>query len=476
MSKPARHSMSILDATFLRIEKRESPMHVATLQTFQIPEGAHPDFVRDVVKAFRAPGPLTKPFGLRLTTGLVAQLNPSLTPDPEIDLEYHVRHAALPGPGGERELGELVSHLHGVMLDRTRPLWTCHVIEGLDGNRFAVYLKIHHALTDGVGGIRLMTQALATAPDGAWSAPWHYRRPRIIGGRGEVSMPARKGVKPLIETALSVGRGFAALTRRTGTEPVRLPFEAPDSALNGRITGSRRVATQQLSLARVKSVAKQTDTSIDDVFLAICGSALRRHLDDSGLLPERPLLAGVPVSLREPGETGANAVGYTWAGLGTDLADPRDRLDAIHRSMQATKTHLHSMSPAARKVFTLITMTPVIGILLSGLGAHVRAPMNVTISNVPGPREAMFLNGARLEAFYPASIAVQGQGLNITAVTYAGQFNIGFTGCRDTLPHLQRIAVYAGDALDELEAESHFNHPFSRTSVTSQPQIMERSS
>jgi WS/DGAT/MGAT family acyltransferase len=366
----------------------------------------------------------------------------------DADLEYHVRHAALPAPRGERELGELVSHLHGVALDRSRPLWTCHVIEGLAGNRFAIYFKVHHALTDGVGGMRLMTQSLATEPDGAWSAPWHYTAERSLSG-------LRASARHRTETRLAFGRslasGFGGLARRKGAEPVVLPFEAPHSAINEAITGARRVATQQVDLARLRSVGKQADASVNDVFLAICSAALRRHLSDSGLLPERSLVAGVPVSLRQPGDTGANAVGTMWSTLGTDVPDPLARLKAIHESMVASKSHLNSMSPSARKVFTMVTMTPVIAVLMSGLGARIRPPMNVTISNVPGPREAVYLNGARLEAFYPISIPVQGQALNITCVTYDGKFNIGFTGCRDSLPHLQRIAVYAGEALDELE-------------------------
>jgi WS/DGAT/MGAT family acyltransferase len=160
----------------------------------------------------------------------------------------------------------------------------------------------------------------------------------------------------------------------------------------------------------------------------------------------------MPVSLRRPGETTGNAVGYLWANLATDLADPRQRLDAIQASTSAAKAHLNTMPPGARKLFTTLTMTPVIAVRVAGLGARVRPPMNLTISNVPGPREPLYLNGARLEAFYPVSIPSQGQALNITCVTYDGKLNIGFTGCRDSLPHLQRLAVYAGDALAELEA------------------------
>jgi WS/DGAT/MGAT family acyltransferase len=442
--------MSLLDTTFLRIETQESPMHVASLQIFRIPEGACHGFVRDIVTAFRTPGPLAKPFSLKLAGGPLSPANPSLRPASDVDLEYHVRHSALPAPGGERELGELVSHLHGVTLDRSRPLWTCHVIEGLEGNRFAIYVKIHHALTDGVGGMRLLARALAPEPDGAWSAPWHHRPERPASGT--TSTWPGTGLVSVPRTVLGLAGGFTGLIRRRGSEPVRIPFEAPASALNVGITAARRVATQQLDLARVRSIAKRTDTSVNDVLLAVCSTALRRHLKDSGLLPDRSLIAGVPVSLRQSGEAAANAVGFLWADLGTDRAEPYARLTAIHDSMHATKSHLNRMPLAARKAFTLSMMTPVIAVLLGGLGARVRPPMNVTISNVPGPQQALYLNGARLEAFYPVSIVLQGQALNITCVTYDGKLNLGITGCRDSLPHLQRLAVFASDALDELEA------------------------
>jgi WS/DGAT/MGAT family acyltransferase len=441
--------MSLLDATFLRMETRQTPMHVASLQTFQIPGGAAPGFVRDIVTAFRAEGPLTGPFGYRLAKGPLSRLNPSLE-RADVDLEYHVRHASLPAPGGERELGELISHLHAVVLDRSRPLWTCHVIEGLEGNRFAIYIKVHHALTDGVGAVRLLAQSLSSQADGTWSAPWHYQEVRSAGSAAKSSKV--DALKSAAQSAGPLARGLVSRKRGSSPEAVCRPFGAPDSVINGPITGARRVATQQLDLARIKSVAKATDTSINDVFLAVSSTALRRHLGDNGVLPTRPLTAGMPVSLRQPGETTANAVGYLWANLATDMADPRQRLDAINSSTSAAKAHLNTMPPAARKLFTTLTMTPIIAVWVAGLGAKVRPPMNLTISNVPGPREPLYLNGARLEAFYPVSIPSQGQALNITCVTYDGKLNIGFTGCRDSLPHLQRLAVYAGEALAELEA------------------------
>lgn len=447
----SKQRMSLLDATFLRIEKRESPMHVATLQVFRIPPDAPATFVRDVVAALREPAPMVGAFGMRLAPGPLKRVAPAMVPA-DVDLEYHVRHAALPAPGGERELGELVSHLHGVVLDRSRPLWTCHVIEGLAGNRFAIYLKAHHALTDGVGGMRLVDRALAAGPDEAWRAPWSSEPRDRRAVRSVPDSPPRPRALDRLATARSLAAGVRGVLLPGEEGRVMLPFGGPRSALNGPITGARRVATQQLELARLRAVAERTQTSINDVFLAICSGALRRHLDENGLLPDEPLVAGVPVSLRESGEVAGNAVGTVWSTLATDLESPGERLRAIHLSMVSSKRHLNRMSLPARKLYTLATVAPVVAVTMGGLGATVRPPMNVTISNVPGPAEARFLRGARLEAIYPVSIPVTGQALNITCVTYDGMFNIGFTGCRDSLPHLQRIAVYAGEALADLEA------------------------
>ena len=454
--------MSVVDSSFLTVETSETPMHVAALQIFQIPEGAPESFVADLVTAFRGPVPLRPPFGLKLGGGPLGRIWPSLVPDDDVDMTYHVRQSTLPAPGGERELGELISELHAVLLDRARPLWTCHVIDGLENNRFAVYTKIHHAMADGVGAMRIVTEALGADLDAASCAPWQLQpaerekrssnKPAGAGGLESLLEVAAGAANALGRTSLSVGRGIAGLSRQPGAEPVRLPFESsPAPALNTRVTAARRVATQQLELKRIAAVSDRTDTSVNDVFLAICATALRRHLLDSDLLPSNPLIAGVPVNLRQPGEEGGNAVAMAFASLATDIADPVERLKAIHASMQAWKDELATMEPSARRVLTTAMMGPTIGLLASGVADRVRPPMNLVISNVPGPRQAMYLHGARMEAMYPVSVTFQGQSLNITCVTYDGQFNIGFTGARDALPRLQHIAVYTGEALQELE-------------------------
>ncbi|MGH8461261.1 MAG: WS/DGAT/MGAT family O-acyltransferase [Stenotrophobium sp.] len=451
----ATKRLSLIDSTFLSLETRDTPMHIACLQIYALPVGAPPDFVKRIVKRFRNPSVLASPFNLQLTAAPMSRLLPAMSVAKNIDLDYHVRHSALPDPGGERELGELVSHLHSQLLDRTRPLWTCHVIEGLYDNRFAIYIKLHHALADGISATRMMARALATEPDGAWRPLWEQAQ-----SGAEPKSNHSSDETPKLQSKLApsewprvMAQAFRPMVlRENDVEPVLRPFEAPRSVLNGRVTNARRVATQQLDLQRVKRLAKQTGGSLNDVFLAVCSAALRRHLLSQGALPQKSLIAGVPVSLREAGDdTSSNAVGYLWAALGTEIVDPLERIAVIRASMEASKNHLKSLPPQARKIFTQLTVMPSALAMMSGFGAKFRPPMNLTISNVPGPEKTLYLNGAPMLANYPISIPAQGQALNITCVSYAGQLNIGFTGSRDSLPHLQKMAVYAGEALDELE-------------------------
>jgi WS/DGAT/MGAT family acyltransferase len=432
-------------------------MHVAALQIFVLPRNAPRDFVQRIVRRMRTPRAIARPFNLKLADSPLSRLAPAMGEDPDIDLDYHVRHSALPAPGGERELGELVSRLHGQPLDRSRPLWTCHVIEGLAGNRFALYTKIHHALADGVRGVQITAGSLGTRPaKDNWTVPWAAprRKSRSRVGKDRGRSEERVSNIRLLEWPGLIPRAMAPLLGRvTRATPIRMPFEAPRSVLNVRVSGARRVATQRLDLRKIRRIARKSGGSVNDVFLAVCSSALRRHLDSIGKLPESSLVAGVPVSLRaESSDANAgNAIGFLWASLGTDLGDPVARLRSIQASMRASKDHLRSLPSAVRSSYTMMTMSPVIVVLLSGLGTRVKPPMNVIISNVPGPADTLYLDRARMEAIYPVSIPFQGLALNITCVSYAGYLDVGFTGSRDSLPHLQRLAVYAGDALTELD-------------------------
>ena len=233
--------------------------------------------------------------------------------------------------------------------------------------------------------------------------------------------------------------------------PLQAPYRAPGSALGGQLEGQRRFATQQYELDRIKRLATAADCSVNDIVLYLSGTALRRYLTEHDRLPDRALTAGIPVNLREADdESTGTAIGMMVAELGTDVADERQRLDAIRRSTAEAKRHLAQLPPESRTSYTLLINGPYIAGLMAGLGGRAPVPFNVAISNVPGPTEPLYFNGSRLDGLFPLSLLLHGNALNITCVSYAGTLNFGFTGARDTLPQMQRLAIYMGEALEEI--------------------------
>lgn len=313
---------------------------------------------------------------------------------------------------------------------------------------------MHHSQVDGVGGSRILQSTLSPSPDaGNCSPPWER------GLRSQSSAAPRRE-KPdtmqlLREQAEALVPAVQTLLRKPRPEhadETAQPFSAPMTVFNGRIFGKRRFATQHYRLDRIKRVAKAGGVSVNDVFMALCSGALRRYLGELGELPAESLTVGMPVSVRPAGdETVGNAISFLLAQLHTEIADPRERLLACHASAQAGKQPLQDLPKAAINNYTMMLMSPQMLQISLGLGGHTRPMYNLVISNVPGPSEVLYFNGARMEQVYPISLLFNGQALNITVVSYAGQFNVGFTGCRDSLPSMQKIAVYTGEALEELE-------------------------
>lgn len=449
------------DAAWLLVEKPEQPVHVACLAICSKPEGAPRGYLRDWVNRWRECRHFAPPFNYRYRPGVLPMWE--VLDDADIDLEYHLRHSALPEPGGERELGVLVSRLHSHRLDRRRPLWECHVIEGLEHGRFALYVKMHHSQVDGVGGIR-MVQRCFTA-DAAernlapiWSVGMNGRAsPRTEGEeKGERRRKTPAGlVREQIGTLQPLGRALLGLLREArgeGESEAAVPFQAPKTTFNGRIHGPRRFATQHYELARIKRLAKRGGVTVNDVFVALCAAALRRYMMERHELPTETLTAGLPMSVRPAGDGAVgNAFSMIFAKLHTDIRDPLQRLEAISRSARAAKARVEQLPRAAVNNYTMLSMGPYMLQLMLGLGGYSRPLSNIVISNVPGPADTLYFNGARVEEFYPISLLFNGQALNISVVSYAGQFNLGFTGCRDSLPSMQRLAVYTGEALEELE-------------------------
>ena len=456
-----------LDASWLLVESRDTPMHVAGLMPFSPPPDAPADYLQQMMQEMRSSTEFVPPWNytLKLVPGMRNPL-PSWVEGP-VDIEYHVRHSALPRPGGERELGQLVARLHSQPLDLSRPPWEFHLIEGLQGGRFAIYVKMHHSLLDGISGVRLMMRSMSDDPQASMDLP-PFWSPRA--GRGPRRLAALAGQKPpsvdaVMDTLREVlgtqmrsvpqlARAFTAMlsSARDRADALQVPFDAPRSILNGRVRGQRRVATQSFEVARLKALAKDAGCTLNDLVLAICGGALRRFLIDDEALPDKPLTAGVPVSVRPADDQGTgNAITFIIATMGTDVADPLERLSAIVASTKRAKEHVQGLPRDAMTQYTLLLMAPSMLSMLTPLGGRIRPMFNVTVSNVPGPDRPMYWRGARLEAIYPISLIAHGAALNITCESYAGRLNFAFVGCRDSIPRLQKLAVYSSEALDELE-------------------------
>ena len=456
-----------LDTAWIFTETRATPNHVGGLLQFRLPADAPKDFMRQMMAEFRNHRTFTPPWNRRLKYAFNKNPAPVWIEDDDIDLEYHVRHAALPWPGGERELGELVGRLQSTPLDLMRPPWECTLIEGLEGHRFAMFIKMHHSLIDGISGMKLLQRAMSTDPKRSLDLPPFWASgtaPASRAGKEPAPAPTMANAAEAAVAALSgqarslpqLAAAFGKMLKRVGDhgDGMVLPFvDSPLSVLNGRVREKRRFATQHFTMERLRTLAAAAGGTLNDVVLAICGGALRRFLAERDTLPEASLTAGIPVSVRPADDEGTgNAITFIIATLGTDIADPAERFQAIRRSVRHAKEHVQSLPRQAMEQYTMLLMAPTLITLLTGVGGRTRPMFNITISNVPGPEKPLYFRGAELLATYPASIVTHGQAVNITCQSYAGMMNFGYTGCHTSVPRLQRLAVYTADALAELEA------------------------
>ncbi|WP_378735093.1 wax ester/triacylglycerol synthase family O-acyltransferase [Nocardia brasiliensis] len=440
-----------IDAVFLLAESREHPMHVGSLQLFEAPEDAGPDFARVTHEKLLACKDIDSTFRKRPAT-LFGAPQLAWTRETDVELGYHVRRLAVPRPGRMDQLVELASVLHSTLLDRHRPLWEIYLIEGLADGRFGVYSKMHHALIDGVSAQRVLQRTLTSEPMGEAKVPWnlpkpprkdHAEAPSILRGTARNLLSAA-GSGPAM---LRVAR--AALLQQQLT----LPFEAPRTMFNVPIGGARRTVVRSWPLERIKQVKKATGSTINDVVLTMSSGALRSYLAERNALPDKPLIAMVPMSLRSPDDTETNGVkvGAVLCNLGTDIADPLDRLRVVSDSMRKSKDVYSSLSNTQTMALSALMLSPLALSLLPGLIPLTSPAFNIVISNVPGPREPMYWNGARLDATYPMSIPFDGQAVNITLTTNADNLDFGLVGCRRSVPELPRLLDHLENALTELE-------------------------
>ncbi|MEO6204777.1 MAG: wax ester/triacylglycerol synthase family O-acyltransferase [Mycobacteriales bacterium] len=472
--------LSGLDAAFLAMETSSVFGHVGSVCVLD-PSTSPEDFTLErLTRMIESRLHLIPPFRRRLVEVPLGLDQPYWIEDPDFDIEYHVRELALAAPGDDRQLADQAARLHARALDRRRPLWEIYLIHGLQGGRKAVYSKVHHAAIDGVSGNDILAAVLDLTPEGREQA----ETPEWIRDKqpGSLEMLARSAVSlaghplraarlsyDLVKSVPGLATGPAMrlpfvdqLLRRESSELILGPtgLRAPGTPFNKSVSPHRRWAFVSMPFADVKAVKDAHGCTVNDVVMSLSSGALRRWLLDHDALPDAPLVAGVPVSVRTESQkgTGGNRVSSMLAPIPTNLADPVERLRACHQSMRAAK-ETHGALPADMLADVAQFAMPALAGQAARLAARLRLverinPFNLIISNVPGPNIPLFYAGAQLVAYYPLSAIADGQGLNITVMSYGGQLHFGVIADRDLVPDVDRITGYLSDELAVLLAAS----------------------
>ncbi|MEM7140871.1 MAG: wax ester/triacylglycerol synthase family O-acyltransferase [Actinomycetota bacterium] len=455
--------LSGIDASFLYLETGRSFGHVNSILIFDRPDD--PDF--DPYEEYRARMERAVvdfvPLRRRLVEVPFGIDHPYWAEDPEFDLDFHIRHVAVPPPGGTDELNALVSRLIGRPLDRNKPLWEAYVIEGLEGDRFALFTKMHHATIDGAAGAMLthLMFSQETQIDLREQAPPIPAGDRIpppneVLGRAMFDLARRPGrmlrwQRKFIESAIQAGRSEDRGTLRTALTGVpRTPF-------NGAITANRRFTWRSIPLDDIKAIKTALGCTVNDVVMAMCAGALRQYLIEHDALPDDPLVAMIPVSIRtfEEEDPWTNRVSSIFAPIPTHLEDPAERVTAVGETMEEGKKR-HDLLPADLIVDIASLAPGRLALQAARIATNPRVadnapqPANVTISNVPGPREPLMMGDAPVRHYVPVSTIVDGQGLNITVQSYCDTLDLGLVACRELVPDVERIAELHLEELDNL--------------------------
>ena len=453
-------ALTLADMGFLYCETVSRPNHVAGIQIFDMPRNYKGDYIQDLYQQLMQSNHVEPPFSDKLYTAYSGLMY--WQKDDNVDLEYHVREVMLPPPGSHEQLMEYVEHAHSNLLDRNRPLWEFHLISGLANNQFAVYLKMHHAFTDGAKANNMIRSYLSQQPDKPLQAPWSLsgfseKADTAASNTSLIRKLAKQGgsiYKQVRAIPSIVGLGTKLLLQGAKVYKANIPtpFTAPRTPFSISPKRARRATTATLPLSRIKNIGKMAGTTVNDVVVCICDIALQRYLDDLNFKLKQPLVAQIPVSLREKNDvTSNNRIAITMVKLGDNSAAPLTRLMAIKESCDKLKQEARLLSNEALTSYTLASQG--LAVISEALKLESVLPPvgNVLISNVPGPRQPMYMMGAKLQACYPLSALPPGMSLNITLYSYLDQLNVGLIACRASLPDLSKISAYMEAAFNELE-------------------------
>jgi WS/DGAT/MGAT family acyltransferase len=451
------YKLAGLDAAFLYNETERSPQHIASIQVVEREEGLSND---DILARFKATvvGRLHRVpyFTNRLQFTPLNLDHPIWVRDPAFDIDHHIIEHRVAAPGGRREFEAAIAALHAIPLDRSRPLWQIWVLTGLEGGRFAYYNRVHHACLDGVSGQAAVQALLDETPDAcAVPAPADGYANRAASEPvtsllfGALENLARYQFRQFGRLFNHVDTGMRLLQRASDpSKGLGAAVEpAPHTRFNRAVHAERSYATGELPLADIKAIGKITGTTLNDVFLAICAGGLRRYFDRIGELPARSMIAGCPVSLRQPGDQALNnQVTLMQVSFATDEADPVKRLLKIAHSSAQAKGLVADVSGS----YDADVAMPGLPALMSSAARLLEAAnladlpaaapaFNMVVSNVPGPRRQLYSLGGRVLTHYPVSIPAHGQAVNVTVQSYTDQLFFGVTGCAKALPDAQRF-------------------------------------
>ena len=454
--------LSGLDATFLHLETPEMPMHVGSLNVLDLPKGYAGDFYEDAKKFMASRIHLADVFTRKLALMPFDMTNPVWVEDNDIDLDYHVRHITLPKPGTNRQLQQYVARLHSSLIDRSRPMWEFYIIDGLKSGQVALYTKVHHAGIDGQAGVEVGKAIFDLEPTGRVVKP-PRSRPRGNNyqlGMAELATAALRNTAQqyvkLFKMAPAIARAISGIARPdekaaekdAAAAPKKFNLFAPRTSLNVSITNQRTFAGRTISLAETKYIAKHFGVSLNDVVLATVSGALRHYLADNNELPAKPLVAGVPVSLREAGDdTANNQASMILVSLASDITDPVQRLKAINASSTSSKSTMNRFKAVILDDFPTFAAPWLVSGIASMVGrsgiVNLLPPAaNVAISNVAGAPFPMYFAGALVTCYYPVSIASHGTALNVTVQSYNGRMDYGLIACRRAVPDITEIGDY----------------------------------
>jgi WS/DGAT/MGAT family acyltransferase len=460
------------DALFLSLETPSWHQHIAGLTVLEPgPEGLTYD---DVLQKISDRIGYCPKFTWKLKEAPFRFDRPMWVDDPDFDVRRHVRRIAVPSPGGPHEVGELAGTLASTQLDRNRPLWEIWYIEGLAGGRVGVMMKYHHCLLDGVAGASLATVLLDLEPDATEPLlPPPSDEERAAGPELSNAQLLTEAVRTGIRRPYRMARYMTGLIAKGATmvdsarkdEENRAILRAPTTPFNGSVGPRRELAFSSIAMADVHAIRKVHGVKVNDVVLAICGGTLRRYLEKHDQLPDVPLVCAVPVSTRAEGDTSFdNQITNMFVSLATDVEQPVERLEAIHRSTTSAKEMTKALG--ARQIQSLgevasplIISTAIRAVYRAQLMAKSPVRINTLVSNVPGPQVPLYMCGAKVVGIYPSSVILEGMGVNITVFTYLDRMDFGIHVDPDLVPDPWVMADGVTEALTELMLESDLGSP-----------------